>query len=87
MIAILGLIITLLALYEVMLLVQVQTGVKGLVLSLLPSFPTICTIGWCLKRRCLKRRSQKKKEKCDGSETLQLMEEEQLSEDIKLLLV
>jgi len=36
-----GLILTLVALYEVMLLVQVQieTGVKGIVLSLLPSFP------------------------------------------------
>ena len=40
-VAILGLIITLLAVYELMLLVQahIEMGVKGIVLSLLPSFP------------------------------------------------
>jgi len=39
--ATIGLILSLLVLYELMLLVQVQieTGVKGIVLSLLPSFP------------------------------------------------
>jgi len=38
-----GLILTLLLLYELMLLVQVkiETGVKGIVLSLLPSFPLL----------------------------------------------
>ena len=52
MIAIVGLIIALLALYEVMLLVQVQvgSGVKGLALSLLPSLP-LSAVGWYLKRR------------------------------------
>ena len=52
MIAILGLIIVLLALYEMMVLVQVQVGigVKGLALSLLPSLP-LSAIGWYLKRR------------------------------------
>ena len=39
-----------------MLLVQVQieTGVKGIVLSLLPSFP-LSALGWYLKRRSQKR--------------------------------
>ena len=75
MIAILGLIIALLALYEVMLLVQVQvgTGVKGLALSLLPSLP-LSALGWYLKRR-----SQRKTEKNADSETPQLMVDEQLS--------
>ena len=51
-----GLILTLLVLYELMLLVQVQieTGVKGIVLSLLPSFP-LSALGWYLKRRSQKR--------------------------------
>ena len=75
MIAILGLCIALLALYEVILLVQVQigTGVKGLVLSLLPSFP-LSALGWYLKRR-----SQKKAANNGDSETPQLMVDEQLS--------
>ena len=44
-IAIPGLIIALLGLYEVMLSVQVEigNGIKGLLLSLLPSFSTVCT--------------------------------------------
>jgi len=47
-----GLIATLFVLYELMLLVQVQieTGVKGIVLSLLPSFP-LSVLGWYLRRR------------------------------------
>jgi len=47
-----GLITTLFVLYELMLLVQVQieTGVKGIVLSLLPSFP-LSVLGWYLRRR------------------------------------
>ena len=75
MIAIPGLIIALLALYEVMLLVQVQvgSGVKGLALSLLPSLP-LSAIGWYLKRR-----SQRKTEKNADSETPQLIVDEQLS--------
>ena len=47
-IAILGLIMMLLGLYELMLLVQVQPGIKGLVLSLLPSLP-LTAVGWYLK--------------------------------------
>ena len=75
MIAIPGLIIALLVLYEVILLVQVQngTGVKGLLLSLLPSFP-LSALGWYLKRR-----SQKKRENYGDSETPQLRVDEQLS--------
>ena len=76
-----GLVIALLGLYEVMLLVQVQigTGVKGLLLSLLPSFP-LSALGWYLKRR-----SQKKAKKSDDSETRQLDVEEHQSEDIRPL--
>ena len=75
MIAIPGLIIALLVLYEVMLVVQVQvgSGVKGLALSLLPSLP-LSAIGWYLKRR-----SQRKIENIVGSETPQGMVDEQLS--------
>ena len=47
-IAILGLIMMLLVLYELMLLVQVQAGIKGIVLSLLPSLP-LTAVGWYLK--------------------------------------
>ena len=55
-IAVLGLVIELLVLYELMLFVQVQidTGVKGIVLSLLPSFP-LSALGWYLKRRLQRR--------------------------------
>ena len=78
MIATLGLIIALLALYEVMVLVQVQVGigVKGLALSLLPSLP-LSAVGWYLKRR-----SQRKTENKADSETPQLMVDEQLSMDM-----
>jgi len=50
------LIAVLLVLYELMLLVQVQieTGVKGIVLSLLPSFP-LSALGWYLRRRSQRR--------------------------------
>ena len=80
MIAMLGLIMTLLALYEVMLSVQLQigTGVKGLIPSLLQSFP-LSALGWYLKR------SQRKNEKADDNEIMQLVEEEQLPEDIEPL--
>ena len=47
-IAFLGLIMMLLVLYELMLLVQVQAGIKGIVLSLLPSLP-LTGVGWYLK--------------------------------------
>ena len=55
-IAVLGLVIELLVLYELMLFVQVQidTGVKGIVLSLLPSLP-LSALGWYLKKRLQRR--------------------------------
>ena len=55
-VAILGLIITLLALYELMLLVQarIEIGVKGILLALLLSFP-LPALGWYLKRRSQRR--------------------------------
>ena len=51
-VAILGLIVTLLAVYELMLLVHthIETGIKGIVLSLLWSLP-LSRVGWYLKRR------------------------------------
>ena len=54
--AILGLIFTLLAVYELMLLVQahIETGIKGILLALLPSFP-LPALGWYLKRRSQRR--------------------------------
>ena len=54
--ATIGLTVTLLALYELMLLVQVQieTGVKEIVLSLLPSFP-LSALGWYVKKRSQRR--------------------------------
>jgi len=69
-----GLILSLLVLYELMLLVQVQieTGVKGLVLSLLPSFP-LSALGWYLKKR-----SQKRSVKDPEEEQLYLISEEYL---------
>ena len=54
-ITILGLIILLVALYEVMLMVQEQVGIKGIVLSLLPSLP-LSAVGWYLNWK----KSQKK---------------------------
>ena len=55
-VAILGLIITLPTVYELMLLVQahIETGVKGILLALLPSFP-LSALGWYLKRRSQRR--------------------------------
>ena len=74
-VAILGLTIALVLLYEVILVVQVQvgTGVKGLLLSLLPSFP-LSAIGWYLKRR-----SQRKAENYVERGTPGLMMDEQPS--------
>ena len=73
MMEILGLIMTLLMSYELLLMMQAEvgTGIKGLLLSLLPSFP-LSAIGLYLKRR-----SQKKAEQTLNSKTLQLMTEQQ----------
>ena len=51
--AILGLILAIFALYETILIVQAEigTGVKGLVLSLLPLLP-LSAIGWYIVQRC-----------------------------------
>ena len=67
----LGLILTLLALYELLLIVQVQfeIGVKGIILSLLPSFP-LSVLGWYIKRR-----SQMKAKKDLHEDDLQLLTE------------
>ena len=72
-VATLGLIITLLALYELMLIMQVhiETGIKGILLSLLPSFP-LSALGWYLKKR-----SQKKASKSSNEKTLEQTAEEQ----------
>ena len=74
-VAILGLIIMLLVIYELVLLVQVQigTGVKGILLALLPSFP-LSALGWYLKRR-----SQRKTNESHRSESMQLMTKQQQS--------
>jgi len=47
-----GLTVMLLALYELMLIsqVQIETGITGVVLSLLPSLP-LSALGWYVKRR------------------------------------
>ena len=68
-----GLIVAFLAIYEVLLLVQAQigTGVKGLLLSLLPSFP-LSALGWYLKRR-----SQKRAAAANDERQLQPVTEEQ----------
>ena len=74
-VALLGLLITLLALYELMLKMQVhiETEVKGILLSLLPSFP-LSALGWYLKRR-----SQKKAGQTSNGQTLLQTAEEQQS--------
>ena len=73
-VATLGLLITLLALYELMLIIQahIETGIKGIMLTLLPSFP-LSALGWYLKRR-----SQKKAVKTSNGQTLKQTAEEQL---------
>ena len=47
---------TLITLYELLLTAQarIETGLKGIVLSLLPSFP-LSALGWYLKRRSQRR--------------------------------
>ena len=74
-VATLGLLITLLALYELMLIMQlhIETGIKGILLSLLPSFP-LSALGWYLKRR-----SQKKAGKTSNGQTLEKTAEVQQS--------
>ena len=74
----LGLILTLLVLYELLLIVQVQfeMGVKGIILSLLPSFP-LSVLGWYIKRR-----SQMKAKKYLHDDGLQLLVEKQETANI-----
>ena len=67
-VAILGLIITLLALYELIVHVHIETGLNGVLLALLPSFP-LSAVGWYLKKR-----SQMK---AVNGNTLERMAEEQ----------
>ena len=71
MIATMGLILTLLALYELLLIVQVQfeVGVKGIILALLPSFP-LSALGWYVKKR-----SQMKAKKFLNKDGLQQLAE------------
>ena len=71
--ATIGLIVTLLVLYELMLLVQIETGVKGIVLSLLPSFP-LSALGWYVKKR-----SQRRSNTDSDEKMLQLIPEEHSS--------
>ena len=63
----------LLAIYELLLIVQVQfeVGVKGIILALLPSFP-LSALGWYVKRRL-----QMKAKKCLNGDSLQLLTEKQ----------
>ena len=49
-----GLTMILLILYELTAQAQIETGVKGIVLSLLPSFP-LSALGWYLKKRSQRR--------------------------------
>ena len=71
-----GLILTLLILYEVMLLVQVQieTGVKGVFLSLLPSF-SLSALGWYLKKRFQRKKRSQRRSETDLEEELLMPEE------------
>ena len=74
--ATIGLILTLLILYEMMLLVQVQieTGLKGVFLSLLQSFP-LSALGWYLKKRSQKKKRSQSRLKTDLEEELLMPEE------------
>ena len=74
--ATIGLILMLLVLYEVMLLVQVhiETGVKGIVLSLLPSFP-LPVLGWYLKRRSQRKTISERRSETYLEEELLMPEE------------
>ena len=59
-----------------MLLVQVhiETGVKGIVLSLLPSFP-LPVLGWYLKRRSQRKKISERRSEIDLEEELLMPEE------------
>ena len=52
--------------------VHIETGVKGILLSLLPSFP-LSALGWYLKRR------SQKTDKSSNGQTLEQTAEEQQS--------
>ena len=69
-VAILGLIITLLALYDIIVQVHIETGLNGVLLALLPSFP-LSAVGWYLKKR-----SQMKT--ANGNTLEQMAEEQQM---------
>ena len=82
--ATIGLILALLiVLYELMLLVQVQigTGVKGVFLSLLPSFP-LSALGWYLRKRTQRKKRSQRISETDLEEEL-LMPEEHSSTTIQ----
>ena len=74
--ATIGLFLALLILYELMLLVQVQagTGVKGVFLSLLPSFP-LSALGWYLKKRSQRKKKTRRRSETDLEEELLIPEE------------
>ena len=84
--ATIGPILTLLVLYELMLLVQVQieTGVKGIVLSLLPSFP-LSALGWYLTKRSQKRSLKDLKEEQLIPEEYLIQQTDNSSYDLILL--
>ena len=71
-----GLIVMMIALYELMLVaqVQVETGIMGIVLSLLPSLP-LSALGWYVKRRYQRAVTN------ECSETSQSSEEQQPTND------
>ena len=86
LILVLGLIMTLITLYELLLTAQahIEIGLKGIVLFLLLSFP-LSALGWYLKRRSQRRAA------ADADTPLQLMQQPMLMSencsDEKLLLV
>ena len=74
-IVILGLVILLVALYEVMLMVQAQVGIRGIVLSLLPSLP-LSAVGWYLnwKKSQKKNIAAEETEESDSVNTIQVFD-------------
>ena len=79
--ATIGLILALLVLYELMLLVQVQigTGVKGVFLSLLPSFP-LSVLGWYLRKRSQRKKRTRRRSETDLEEELLMPESTTIQE-------
>ena len=76
--ATIGLILALLVLYELRLLVQVQTGtgLKGVFLSLLPSFPLVLSaLGWYVKKRSQRKKRTRRRSETDLEEELLMPEE------------